>query len=124
MNPSIYIIAGPNGVGKTTFAREFLPAYVNCPIFINADLIAEGLSPLAPDSVAFRAGRLMLNEIKLHVRQDEDFGFESTLAGRSYLTLLRAARKRGFLVHIFVSVGPGRRTCIGQSQVTGFAWRS
>ncbi len=44
----IIIIAGPNGAGKTTFAREFLPNEANCPIFINADLIASGLAPFAP----------------------------------------------------------------------------
>lgn len=61
--PTIIIIAGPNGAGKTTFAREFLPHEANCPDFINADLIAAGLSPFKPESVAFRAGRLMLEEI-------------------------------------------------------------
>ena len=44
----IVIIAGPNGAGKTTFAREFLPREADCPDFINADLIAAGLSPFAP----------------------------------------------------------------------------
>ena len=56
----IIVIAGPNGAGKTTFAREFLPHEANCPDFINADLIAAGLSPFQPESVALRAGRLML----------------------------------------------------------------
>lgn len=59
----IIIIAGPNGAGKTTFARAYLPYEPACPIFVNADLIAEGLSPLAPEAAAFRAGRLMLEEI-------------------------------------------------------------
>ena len=58
----IVIIAGPNGAGKTTFAREFLPFEAGCPEFINADLIAAGLSPLQPEAMAFRAGRLMLDE--------------------------------------------------------------
>jgi predicted ABC-type ATPase len=60
MSPSIYIIAGPNGVGKTTFAREFLPNYANCRNFINADLIAQGMAPFSPETAAFRAGKLML----------------------------------------------------------------
>ena len=63
MNPSVYIVAGPNGAGKTTFAREFLPHYADCRNFINADLIAQGVSPFAPEIAAFRAGRLMLGEI-------------------------------------------------------------
>jgi len=63
MNPSLYVIAGPNGAGKTTFAREFLPNYADCKNFINADLIAEGVSPFSPETVAFRAGRLMIQEL-------------------------------------------------------------
>lgn len=63
MNKKIIIIAGPNGAGKTTFARSFLPAEAQCPRFINADLIAAGLSPFAPETVAIRAGRFMLEEI-------------------------------------------------------------
>lgn len=62
MNPNVYIVAGPNGAGKTTFAREFLPNYADCKNFINADLIAAGLSPLAPEIAAVRAGRLMLKK--------------------------------------------------------------
>jgi predicted ABC-type ATPase len=62
-NKRIVIISGPNGAGKTTFAREFLPNEANCPTFVNADLIAAGLSPFAPDLAAFKAGRLMLEAI-------------------------------------------------------------
>lgn len=56
----IIIIAGPNGAGKTTFAREFLPNEAGCPVFVNADLIAAGLAPFAPQSAAVQAGRVML----------------------------------------------------------------
>jgi predicted ABC-type ATPase len=59
----ILIIAGPNGAGKTTFAREFLPNEANCPVFVNADLIAAGLSPFQPETVAIRAGRIMLQQM-------------------------------------------------------------
>ena len=79
----ILIIAGPNGAGKTTFAREFLPEdeFEN---FVNADLIAAGLSPLNPDAAAMRAGRLMLEEIDGYVKRGECFAFETTLSGRIY----------------------------------------
>lgn len=70
----MYIIAGPNGAGKTTFAREFLPNYVDCRNFINADSIAQGMSPFSPEEAAFRAGRLMLGEIELYARRGESFG--------------------------------------------------
>jgi predicted ABC-type ATPase len=63
IKPSVYIIAGPNGAGKTTFAREFLPNYADCKNFINADLIAQGVSPFSPEAAAFRAGRLMRDSI-------------------------------------------------------------
>lgn len=101
MGPNVYIIAGPNGAGKTTFAREFLPHYADCRNFINADLIAEGISPFSPEAAAVRAGRLMLDEIKLAMRRGEDFGFETTLSGRGHLNLVRQLKKRGYGVHIF-----------------------
>ena len=78
----ILIIAGPNGAGKTTFATEFLPNEAGCPIFVNADLIAAGLSPFKPDIAAIRAGRLMLSQIHEHARKGDSFSFETTLSGR------------------------------------------
>ena len=101
MGPNVYIIAGPNGAGKTTFAREFLPNYADCRNFINADLIAEGLSPFSPETAVVRAGRLMIEEMRRSMRRGEDFGFETTLSGRSYLNLARQLKKRGYAVHIF-----------------------
>jgi predicted ABC-type ATPase len=80
----IIILAGPNGAGKTTFAREFLPDEAECPSFVNADLIAAGLSPFNPEVVAMRAGRLMLELIDEHVARGDSFAFETTLAGKSY----------------------------------------
>ncbi len=101
MSPNAYIIAGPNGAGKTTFAREFLPNYADCRNFVNADLIAQGMSPFSPESAAIRAGRLMLAEMGLHVKRGDDFGFETTLAGRGYLRLIRQLKKRGYEVQFF-----------------------
>lgn len=97
----VYIIAGPNGAGKTTFAREFLPNYADCRNFINADLIAQGVSPFSPAAAAFRAGRLMLAEIERYASRGESFGFETTLSGRSYANLLRRLKKRGYKLHFF-----------------------
>jgi predicted ABC-type ATPase len=83
------IIAGPNGAGRTTFAREFLPNEAHCPIFVNADLIAAGLAPFAPETAALQAGRLMLKEIERHFAARESFAFETTLSGRGYLKSIR-----------------------------------
>ncbi len=97
----IIIIAGPNGAGKTTFARSFLPAEANLPRFINADLIAAGLAPFAPETAAVRAGRLMLEEIALCARRDDSFAFETTLSGLSYLRHIEQWRKQGYRVSLF-----------------------
>jgi len=97
----IIIIAGPNGAGKTTFARAFLPAEAQCPRFINADLIAAGLSPFSPETAAFKAGRLMLNEITACVERGESFAFESTLAGMAYLRHIKNWRDLGYHVSLF-----------------------
>lgn len=97
----ILIIAGPNGAGKTTFAQEFLPAEAGCPIFVNADLIAAGLSPFAPERVAVKAGRLMLEQIHEHAHKGESFAFETTLSGRVYAQLIPRWRADGYLVKLF-----------------------
>lgn len=99
--PKLYIIAGPNGSGKTTFAKEFLPHYVHCPNFINADLIASGLSPFSPELARIKAGRLLLKQIEEHLEKKVDFAFESTLAGRSYASLITRMRQKGYSVSIF-----------------------
>ena len=68
-NKNVYIIAGPNGSGKTTFAKTFLPEYANCERFINADLIAQGLSPFSPRQVAIKSGKLVLEQIKEYLEE-------------------------------------------------------
>lgn len=81
--PTIYIIAGCNGAGKTTFAREYLPHEVKCLRFLNADELARGLSPLDPAAGAFKAGRLLLKEVHGSIAKRETFALESTLSGRT-----------------------------------------
>lgn len=100
-SPNLYIIAGPNGAGKTTFAREFLPHFVHCKEFINADLIAGGLAPFSPETAALRAGRLLLDRIQALARKKADFGFETTLAGVTYLSLFRKLKAQGYQIHLF-----------------------
>lgn len=96
----IIIIAGPNGAGKTTFAREFLPNEADCPVFVNADLIAAGLAPFAPQSAAMQAGRLMLRQIERHLAAGESFAFETTLSGRNYLTRIPIWQAAGYRVEL------------------------
>lgn len=99
--PQIIILAGPNGAGKTTFARNFLPAEAACLRFINADLIAAGLSPFAPEQAAVKAARLMLEEIQSCAARRESFALETTLSGRGYLPMIRAWRRDGYIVRLF-----------------------
>lgn len=98
-SPVLYIIAGPNGAGKTTFAREFLPA-ADVVEFLNADLLAAGLSPLRPSVMAMRSGRLLLSRWQELLAQRRDFAFESTLSGRTYAGMLRKARAAGYQVRL------------------------
>ncbi len=91
----IVIIAGPNGAGKTTFAREFLPDEGDCPAFVNADLIAAGISPFQPEAAAFRAGRLMLQEITRNASHGISFALETTLSGLTYVRVIRGWRATG-----------------------------
>jgi predicted ABC-type ATPase len=96
--PLLRIITGPNGSGKTTFARELLPRFAEIKRFINADLIAAGLSPFDPDAAAVTAGRLVLEEIQRLADQRLDFAFETTLPGLTYAPRIRLYRQQGYRV--------------------------
>ena len=98
--PTCWIIAGPNGAGKTTFAMEYLPTVAGCRRFINADLIAAGLSPLAPEQHLLAASRLFLREIEDCIAARQDFAFETTLAGQSYLNLIERLQTTGWRVEL------------------------
>lgn len=105
--PNLYVVAGPNGAGKSTFARLFLPDYADCREFVNADLIAAGLSPFNPESLAIQAGKLMLERIEALAEARVDFGFETTLAGKSWVPVLKRLREQGYRLHIFFLWIPG-----------------
>jgi predicted ABC-type ATPase len=98
--PNLFIIAGPNGAGKTTYVKRFLPQEMQCREFVNADLIAAGLSPFAPDKAAYEAGRIMLNRLRELAARREDFSFETTLSGRAYAPLLRDLRAAGYRIRL------------------------
>jgi len=99
--PNLYIIAGPNGSGKTTFAKEFLPNYADCFEFVNADLIAGGLSPFKPERAAIKAGRLMLEKMNLLAESRVDFAIETTLSGKAYVHFLQNLKPKGYKIHLF-----------------------
>lgn len=99
--PTCYVIAGPNGAGKTTFAMEFLPGIAGCRDFINADLIARGLSPLNVEAAAIDAGRLFLRQVHAQIGAGRDFAFETTLSGLGYIKLMRELRNRGYAIRFY-----------------------
>ncbi len=99
--PTCFIIAGPNGAGKTTFALCYLPQIAGCRNFVNADLIAYGLSPFDSLSAQYEAGRLFLREIHANIDKRVDFAFETTLAGRSHIGLLKKLRQDDWQLALF-----------------------
>lgn len=96
----VYVIAGPNGAGKTTFAKTFLKKFVGITTFLNADLIAGGLAPLAQEGAVLKAGKLLLEEIRHAAEKGIDFAFETTLSGRSYVRRFEDLRRRGYRIHL------------------------
>jgi len=100
-NKNVYIIAGANGSGKTTFAKKFLPDYAKCQNFVNADLIARGLSPFSTQISAIRAGRVVLEQLHYYANKNMDFAFESTLSGKTYINFFKELKKKGYNLHLF-----------------------
>lgn len=98
--PVCWIIAGPNGAGKTTFALDYLPGVANCHVFVNADLIAAGLAPLAPTGKAVRASRVFLYEVSRNIEARHDFGFETTLSGLGYRQLIKRLKSEGWRIEL------------------------
>ncbi|MFZ1694015.1 MAG: zeta toxin family protein [Flavobacteriales bacterium] len=98
--PRCIVIAGPNGAGKTTFAKEFLPNEAGVLHFVNADLIAAGLSPLDPAAAQVAAARILLKELDRLSGERKDFAFETTLSGKGYLDRIRAWKKAGYQVEL------------------------
>lgn len=96
--PTIFIIAGCNGAGKTTASFTVLPDLLNVREFVNADEIARGLSPFQPEKVSIEAGRIMLRRIDELIEQKQDFAFETTLSTRSFVILCNRAKQRGYSV--------------------------
>lgn len=101
MEKKCYILAGPNGAGKTTFANEFLPTEAECLNFINADLIAQGLSPFQPERMALKAGRIMIKQIDECLKRKESFAFETTFSGKGYIKKITEWKKQGYEIIIY-----------------------
>jgi predicted ABC-type ATPase len=96
--PKLYIIAGCNGAGKTTASFSLLPEILDCKEFVNAHIIAAGMCPINPESVALPAGRQMLCRIRELMLEKTDFAFETTLATKRYVSLIEKAKETGYTV--------------------------
>ncbi len=98
--PNLFIVAGPNGAGKTTYVRRFLPQEMRCWEFVNADLIAAGLSPFRPASAEFEAGRIMVRRLQQLAAERKDFSFETTLSSYGYVSMLQEMRAVGYRIRL------------------------
>ena len=100
--PWLWLIAGPNGAGKTTLARERFSHLTN----INADAVAQELSPRLPGKAALSAGKQTLGMIPDALEAGRSFSIETTLAGRTHMRTLCDARARGWRTGLaYIGIG-------------------
>ena len=98
--PRLFIISGCNGSGKTTASYTVLPGLLDCSEFVNSDEFAKSLSPFHPEAASIKAGRYMLEKTRYLFARREDFCFETTLATRSLLKIVRRAQDLGYFVTV------------------------
>ncbi|MGM9747836.1 MAG: zeta toxin family protein [Candidatus Cryptobacteroides sp.] len=98
--PSLYIISGCNGSGKTTASYTMLPEMLECSQYVNSDEFAKGLAPFSPESASIKASRLMLMKVRHLLKRKEDFGVETTLATRTLLNMVKTAQAEGYKVTV------------------------
>lgn len=99
--PLLLIVAGPNGAGKTTFIDTYLPEYTSVREFVNADLIAKGISPFAPEGASVEAGRFLLRRVHQLLDDRISFALETTLSGRGHVELFREAKNLGYDIQLY-----------------------
>jgi len=99
-NPHVIVIAGPNGAGKSTTAPMLLKGTLGVTEFVNADVIAQGLSAFQPESAAFHAGRVMLERLHYLAKERVDFAFETTVASRSFAPWIAKLKQSGYTFHL------------------------
>jgi predicted ABC-type ATPase len=112
--PNIIIVAGPNGAGKTTAAADILVGALSVHEFVNADIIAKGLSSFQPESVAFDAGRIMLQRLHHLTEQRADVAFETTLASRTFASWIKTLAATGYQFHLLFFWLPSADMAIGR----------
>ncbi len=112
MDPNIIVLAGPNGAGKSTVAPDLLHGALHVDEFVNADVIARGISAFNQEGAALDAGRVMLTRLKELASQRKNIAFESTLASRSLATWIRELKEDGYRFHLFYLWLPSPEMCV------------
>src|SRR6516225_2385361 len=113
-SPYAVVLAGPNGAGKSTSASSILKDALGIDEFVNADIIARGLSGFAPERAAMAAGRIMLARLRELARQRTSFAFETTLASRSFAPWLAGLIRDGFQFHLIFLRLPGPEMAVAR----------
>lgn len=108
------MLGGPNGAGKTTAASVLLPEQVFIDQFVNADVIARGITPFAPEKSAIEAGRIMLKRMRDLRERRETFSFETTLSSRSFAPFLRKAKQMGYRVNVLYIWISNSEVCVNR----------
>ncbi|MGA3201733.1 MAG: zeta toxin family protein [Bryobacteraceae bacterium] len=114
MDPNIILLAGPNGAGKSTAAPDLLHDALHVDEFVNADVIARGLSAFNPEGAALDAGRVMLSRLRELAAQRKNIAFESTLASRTFAPWIRELKKTGYRFHLFYFWLPSPELCVNR----------
>jgi predicted ABC-type ATPase len=114
VDPNVILLAGPNGAGKSTAAPDLLHGALHVDEFVNADVIARGLSAFNPEGAALDAGRVMLSRLKELARQRKNIAFESTLASRTFAPWIRQLKKEGYKFHLFYFWLPSPEMCVNR----------
>ena len=111
---NVILLAGPNGAGKSTAAPDLLHGALHVDEFVNADVIARGLSAFNPEGAALEAGRVMLSRLKELAAQRKNIAFESTLASRTFAPWIRGLKKEGYKFHLFYFWLPSPDACVNR----------
>ena len=112
--PRILMIAGPNGVGKTTVTPRILKQAYDIAEWVNADVIARGLSGLQPEAAAWQAGRVMIDRLRELAGERQSFAFETTLSGRSYYKWIEELRLTGYEFHLYYVTVESADMCVAR----------
>ncbi len=110
--PTVWVIAGPNGVGKTTYAFRHIRAVSGSVHFVNLDEIARGLAPFDPSLERMTAARIAIRQIRGHLKAGRSFSLETTLSGRTHLGTLARAKDAGFAVNLLFFHVPEVEECL------------